>query len=384
MTAVKPIDVDLELSRPFQRLSLAIPIDAKRYFIMCRFFSIILNVDSSSFEDGPAKVSELAKKEPVELLPNVAFPADIWLRDDVAIKDARVKTTMLLEINSWLEQELTGATAEMNEEATLSYYEKLLRAYNFYEMPQRASLALMPDTVLREEDEDNAKATPPPQIQRPVLAPRPTLAPNGTTKRVLVLLREIINSRKRFLTLLGGHQEPPNGTQHRILLVGLQQSEVGDEDKQNFNNLLAKSKIYTKLKKNRELGLLILLLATASLYLNRSSVGTLHSQLLHGLRRRLLLMGGFEDPRGLMTLILPEQKRENRKAKCEYYIQLTKLFAVADTILKTLTETTDPKMSNTKLVRFLEFIKKKVFRFIIVDICLLVMDYGQARAATGA
>lgn len=401
MMTAAPIDIEHELLRPFQRLLLAIPIDLKRYVIMCRFLAIVLNLDDTVLDElGVVNHHELVAKLPVELLPNIAFPPDIWLRDDICIKDVKVKLTMLNEINLWLEQELGGTATDVNEELTLLYYEKLLQAYNFYDMPSRRLLVMLlysVELVLREEehenDADSVATDPTPPVSTPPSKPsKPSLQKSlastihttNSSKRVLALSREIINLRKRFLTLLG-HQglapAPPVALPPPVPEAVVAAAAAGDDDR--LNSLLSKTKIYSKLKKNRELALLLGSTALGG-YLNRNLVATTASASLHGLRRRLLVLLSFDDHRLVATnlvYLLVDQKRENRKQKLEYYLQLMKLYLITETILKTLSETKDPKMSNTKLVRFLEFIKKKVFRFVLVDISLMIMDYGVVKTA---
>lgn len=400
MMTAAPIDIEHELLRPFQRLLLAIPIDLKRYVIMCRFLSIVLNLDDTVLDEQSVPHPEVAARPPVELLPNIAFPPDIWLRDDINIKDVKVKTTMLVEINQWLEQELVGTATDISEEQTLLYYEKLLQAYNFYDMPSRRSLLMLlysAELVLHEKEHENDSAATAAQEATPPAIPSPSktlrlalqkllASPIHTTnnpKRVLALSREIINSRKRFLTLLGHQGLTPSLVPSSSASQSLAALDATMVDDDKPNSLLSKTKIYSKLKKNRELALLISS-TTLGGYLNRNLVATTASGAsLHGLRRRLLVLLSLDDHRlvaGHAVHLLAEQKRENRKQKLEYYLQLMKLYQITETILKTLSETKDPKMSNTKLVRFLEFLKKKVFRFVIVDISLMIMDYGMVKS----
>ena len=71
--------------------------------------------------------------------PHFAIPFDLWLRDEICIKDIKVKITMLKEINGMIGAELKDLSNKSTFEVTLNYYGKLLNAYNFYEIPTRTS-----------------------------------------------------------------------------------------------------------------------------------------------------------------------------------------------------------------------------------------------------
>ncbi|KAI5965117.1 hypothetical protein KGF57_000910 [Candida theae] len=68
---------------------------------------------------------------------HLAIPFDLWLRDEICIKDINVKVTMLKEINGMINAELKDMSNQSTLEVTLNYYSKLLTAYNFYEIPAR-------------------------------------------------------------------------------------------------------------------------------------------------------------------------------------------------------------------------------------------------------
>lgn len=70
---------------------------------------------------------------------HLAIPFDLWLRDEICIKDIKVKVTMLKEINGMIDAELKDVANQSSFEVTLNYYGKLLTAYNFYEIPLRSS-----------------------------------------------------------------------------------------------------------------------------------------------------------------------------------------------------------------------------------------------------
>ncbi|KAI5970183.1 hypothetical protein CANMA_000794 [Candida margitis] len=75
--------------------------------------------------------------------PHLTIPFDIWLRDEICINDVKVKNTMLREINGMIEAELKDVENQSSSEVTLNYYGKLLKAYNFYEIPVRNSSHLV-------------------------------------------------------------------------------------------------------------------------------------------------------------------------------------------------------------------------------------------------
>ena len=162
-----------EISSSFQQLSLNIPPpDTKKFNFICLFFNHILNLKDPTIilekEKDILKFNKLCKietdeeQQPVEILKNLVFPPDIWIRDEIKVKDIKIKSTMLNEVNEMIETELKDVNDQSTfEEITLNYYAKLLVAYKFYDIPTRVSHPtpyLAHNRVLEEEEEDGNRS----------------------------------------------------------------------------------------------------------------------------------------------------------------------------------------------------------------------------------
>ncbi|RCK65343.1 hypothetical protein Cantr_01265 [Candida viswanathii] len=209
-----------EISSSFQKLSLNIPPpDTKKFNFICLFFNHILNLkdptiilesdkDIQKF-NGQVRVEEEQGKQPVEILKNLVFPPDIWIRDEIKVKDIKIKSTMLNEVNEMMETELKDVNDQSTfEEITLNYYAKLLVAYKFYDIPTRLSHPypyLAHNRVLEEEEEGGNRS---PDfdfgfLEKPVYRTSSNASSSSSkSKEKRASLNSL--SKKRFLTLLGG------------------------------------------------------------------------------------------------------------------------------------------------------------------------------------
>lgn len=313
----------------FQSLSLSIPVETTKYTFICLFLTRVLNIKDESH----IRTKELAKrKRPVEILPGIVVPPDLWLKDEVIPKDIKIKTNVLHEINTMLEKDGDA------DAATLSYYEKILSAYGFLEIAKRDLVALI--DLVPEEDLE--------LVQTPTNTKR--------TSSQLML-------KKRFSTLLGHGDDDDDSKRQQAL-----------------NLLLAKSKIYHKLKKHRELASSL----TSTSSSNRNSISTTATTNSASLRRRAssnLTTPDYSD-RLLQPVRLPSiptisaaQRNENQKLKADYYAELRLLLAHVERLLDIIKRTHTPP-----LVTMFEFIKNYVFKFIIIDVCQMIVDYGHAAA----
>ena len=108
-------------------------------------------------------------------MKNLVFPADIWIRDEIKVKDAKIKTTMLNEVNELIETELKDVNDQTTfEEITLNYYAKLLVAYKVYDIPTRTIYNSYPNYIqnsillsLEEEEEQQQQNQNQNQNQNP-------------------------------------------------------------------------------------------------------------------------------------------------------------------------------------------------------------------------
>lgn len=339
------------------------------------------NPKSKDSNPEPIMKSKITKSN--ELLPNIVFPEDIWLMDIISIKDIQIKTSILMEIIKMINTELLGEKDLSSIETSMNYYVKLLMAYKVYDVPVRvSSVYTPPDFSLKEEDDEDSHT---------VLKPTATYnsthsqsAPNinqPLAKRISGISRErdlLNSSKKRLLTFLG-HDSSSSYSDVSV-----------NDEKPSF---MTKSRIYNKLKKHRDLSSSINSNSSASLLSNRSSVMTTSSVNSNNTRRRasstaptdinesrLLASRQIVPPAVVLTL---EQRIENRKYKHEYYIQLCSLLDVCNKMISFLnhneTHSSNVLISSSKLVKLMEFIKTKVWKFIVIDISQMILDYAKLK-----
>ena len=349
--------------------------------------------DSRDFNDNSNPKSKDSDCEPImkckitksnELLPNILFPKDIWLMDIISIKDVQIKTSILMEIVKMMNTELLGEKDLSSIETSMNYYVKLLMAYKVYDVPVRvSSVYTPPDFSLKEEDDED-----------PLAVLKPTATYNSThsqsapninqllPKRISGASRErdlLNSSKKRLLTFLG----------HDSWSSSYSDVSVNDE-KPSF---MTKSRIYNKLKKHRDLSSSINSNSSASLLSNRSSVVTTSSVNSNKSRRRAsstapsdLNESRLSASRQIVpqaVILTQEQRFENRKYKHEYYIQLCSLLDVCNKMVSFLnhneTHSSNVLISSSKLITFMDFIKTKVWKFIVIDIFQMILDYAKLK-----
>ncbi|ODV77138.1 uncharacterized protein CANTADRAFT_8287 [Suhomyces tanzawaensis NRRL Y-17324] len=414
----------------FQRLSLSIPIEAKNYSFIWLFLSTSLNLDSPDlFFSTNARPADPPVPQPsgsLEGLPDVAFPTDLWLKDDICVRDVKIKTSVLQELNLSIEKELSSQSP-LFEQQVLNYYDKLLTAYRVYDIPVRSSVSSVytpPEVSLREEDDEdgtsngedyvledsksiarttsNQSSTTSQKTSNSALSghqpssatntPTPSAGANKhssqtSNKRVSALSREFTSQRKRFLTMLG-HEGNPETVP----------AEEEHKKQQVLNSLLAKSRIYNKIKKHRELSSSMSSnVSSPSSYSNRNSLTTTTTANSSTASRRRGSSNYFASspdinesrllqqtpPSPPITLLTKEQKADNRKQKYDYYVQLTKLMDVSQLLVNyALKANASQNPNNLKVIEFIEFLKKKVLKFIIIDISQMLLDYAQLKASS--
>lgn len=447
---------------PFQRLSLAIPIDPSNYSFIAMLLSRILNLEDANQilpkeKELQAKYSPTeeefsfnskSSKKSIDILPSIAIPTDIWLVDNIQVKDIKIKTNILQEINA-----ITSESMNIDE-TTLLYHEKLLSAYKVYDIPNRQSIvSYYTNSVystssyigesLKEEEEDtdlvrtlsnNSSHSQKTQKSQKSQKSQTSSQGGGLKTQIATAQPQIIHSngaihsngsangqlngssqngqhlkrssglsqRKRFLALLGlvthsHHDEQTTSPSTPTTPI--------DDKQQNLNNLITKSRIYNKIKRHRESGSSLNL--TMSTYSNRNSISTTNTTTSNSSRRRSnssYFLGNQENDLKIsqiqsntasstasivapsvaslspLPLLSPAQKSENRKLKYDYYIQLGELKATTQKIVEFSIANSSDSAGTAKLMKFIEFIKKKVLRFVIIDIFQMIVDYGQFRA----
>lgn len=429
----------------FQSLSLAIPLDPSQFDYIRQFIGNLLNI--SDPQTLLSSESKTIIKDPLEILPDIYLPNDLWLKDNITIKDIKIKTTMLTEINSMIGREISSDETDLLDETSLLYYQKILMAYKFYETPStRTSFSnLNQDFSLREEmDEETDDYTQDESklLNRTVSNQSSnslkthhsyfsnngsansthsnnynynTLnnsgSGNGNTSRRSSHSKEPILSRKRFLSLVGGHNGNSNGNNtngsvntsltnnnsninynnghngHNYNDInGVEMNEDDHKKQQALNSLLSKSKIYNKIKKNRELSSSMNSnISTPSLpYSARNSVSTTatasSSSLTKGKRSSSATTPDNSDLRHSSFVPVPQfasyslaQRQEIQKNKYEYYIQVRQLLNLIDRIIRLL----QLNPNDGKSFKLMDFIKRYVFKFIVLDASDMVISYGE-------
>lgn len=374
------------------------------YLMIINFLSTILNLDNSDILQVGTPVTHIDDEfhfsnNYLEILPNIKVPEDIWLEDEIIIKDVKIKSSILLEILTWLNQEIASDN-ELNL-ANLSHFEKLLLAYNIYDLkheknnddtisinltqnlPSLSNAVSSPISISNLPS--NSISTPASTSSASGSFSSPNLVPNSsnsitnfstskTPRRISSLSREILSSRRRLSNFLN-HEKSSD------LPISIPASPTEEEhQKQALNSILSKSKIYNKFAKRRE--------SQTSLNSNLSNRNSIQTNFLAmtmnsisstNSKRRTstsFLSGDVipeSNPTNYLTNILsPEQKKENRKLKFEYYFQLYNLLQITEVISKALQQN-DSKYS--KLRKCLEFLKSKIFKFVVIDTYQMIMDY---------
>lgn len=446
----------------FQRLSLDIPVPVdqfhKVYNCIERVFSAVdpseLNkLSSSSGNNSHNNQNGINNGSPyIPIIgSNIMFPRDAWYRPEVAVKNAKVKVTLLADIIRVVESELHEGQTHENE-VSLAYFEKLLVAFKVYEVPERSSfyggsgVSLSTSTSLlfnnnntnnnynnfetasktssfggwrsqsngqsssnysfNEKDEDKLNESLAGSIHH-------VLLPEHHGKRSSVFSKEILAGKRRFLSFLlsnngqnnsttnnsntnnnnVNHSIPNNNSMSNLngsnnSSISTHSSDNVDEEEetkrqQALSNLLSKTKLYSKVKKNRD--------STGSQLSGgqRSNRNSASSATLHKVRNSqtsLMLVesvslersgsnSGMGNPNQcVIPLLTQAQKLEVQKTKSEYLGETRRLVQLAGTMASSLDRA-------NKYSRLIQFIMKFVFKFIMYDIHQMLLDYCQVREA---
>lgn len=385
-----------DTTQAFQSLSLSIPVDTSKYKKMYLFLSKVLNVsdENAILQSEEQGRQFILNREPIEVLSRVYLPHDTWLKGEVTIKDIKIKSNMLFEINNMIEKELPGAIDQVVQidDTIINYYEKLLTAFKVYDIPcqeiesRHDSIC---DSLKEEEDEDEASLYYSNDISR--------TQTNSTTASLRTRFsmfngyasrRSSSMSAKQRVLSAASQSTDNNDTNNIVYFNGSFKND--EERKQGLNSILTKSRIYNKLKKHRLTGSVSSNISSPSNtpYSNRNSVSTTMTNNSYNSRRRgssslaspeitegrILTM---PSPQGnQLQIITAAEKEENQKDKFEYYSQMKRLKFLTRRVIKHL----DHSQESYDLVKILEFVKKYVVKFIFIDISQMVILYGQRKA----
>ncbi|KAI5959769.1 uncharacterized protein KGF55_005001 [Candida pseudojiufengensis] len=450
-----------------------------QYTPMISMFSKILNLKDPSVILECDKNSKLLKKirdnsaTPQELFSKVIIPWDLWLKNDLVIKDVKVKITMLSEINGMMETELQNLLSNTSfEEITLNYYSKLLIAYKFYDSPLKeksnnniksiGNNMFMISSTLQENDEEDEEFNSVGKPMYRTISNKSNISNNSNNKNRRMSNGSSI-SKRRFSSFLGGnnntgkqshisspeHNEmnknsitPPqlsssrfpsnqdniSPTSHHNEQLQSPRQESNNNNNHNYesstslsssstlNSILSKSKLYNRMKKNtnrESTSSVNSNLSNHSWGSNRSSISTTNTGTTSiGSRRRSMGLkntGGANSQNNLngaqfslsnnsnssgtnssvssfvsASTIIPtpiqtsndeelQKLKDILKDKSDYYLQVSKLNNIILTISKYIYD--GPANNNGKLFKFLEFIKKYLFKFIIIDLYTMITNY---------
>lgn len=384
VTSEKMDDSGVNLDE-FQGLLLSVPIESTKYSFISMFIGRVLNLANDLDILDPAAVLRVAGKPPVEILPQIAVPSDLWLRGDVAIRAAKVKTAILKDVNLMLQQYLDALQSEsffLIDDDNIRMFEKRIADYNFldFTLPQLHP-NFEPFSEHEELELENGETPKDPlRPESELLFPsKPASAP--APNRLSAISRDIMGKRK--LSFLGHYPQSKPGSQP----AGSPMSPTDDDKSASspilplapafnkfpassspksspVNGLLFKSKIYNKIKKRRELYSLA--------YSSTTSLSSANSKSSHRHKSLPYDSPDMNFPSKHTPQASHAQRIENQRDKHEYYLQAR---AFAENINK-LVAFIGKSGSRANLMRILEFVKDSVFKFMVVDVCHMTLARG--------
>lgn len=357
------------------------------------------------------------------MFPNIVLPDTIWLTDDIIIKDVAIKNNILSEVIATIELEFKDSSDNF-QDITLNYYEKLLTAYKVYDMPgyrfptDSSSFNSTFYNPIDEEDEEDEYNIDPYDDKFENGKTLYRTKSNQSLNSIRAFGKRLSSSttkKKRNLSSINHPDDSPNGKQadnqsphgkSRPQLTTSKKSQATNRpnsEQGTLNSILSKLRIYNRIKNSRRESLL-------SMTSNGSSTPTQNNGNGHGNNGSGVAPSGAstysysnnnvcpslprpnsayssylysqEESVGTIdqspshTPLTREQKLEHRREKHEYYIHLQKVLTLSDKILQRLISS-----NLVKLIKFLEFIKGKILRFVIIDIMTMIKRYCELYAA---
>lgn len=376
----------------FDALQLSVPVETTKYDFVEKFLTRVMNLkrpnDILLFGESNLKLS---KKRPkcVEILPQVAVPPDLWLEPQIAIQYIKIKNAVLKEVNQHLRQcldALRDGESPPFDESVLLVLESRIKESNFLDFARSDSETEFRFSSLNEEDEEESpsteeeslmiekKATPLPD--RPISRSRTTSGSfSHNMGRLSSFSRDIKSSTRKFSFL--SHQNTKHNTDDQIKCYTPPQtppqslpiiptpslSSSTSQRDVSHSSLLSKSKLYKKIKKRRELAALVSTTAT--------SVASMNS----GTSMKRKSNANEYQEKKTTTPFTTTQQYDNQKDKYEYYCQLGELAKCTGELIKHLNQTS----YKHELVLLMDFIKAVVFKFILIDVSHMIIDYGHIR-----
>lgn len=386
----------------FKSLHISTPLEASKYSFISMFLSRALNLSSDTLllDSAGADLHNGSRtKLPVELLPHVAVPADLWLVHDIVIRALLVKIPILREVNALLllyAESLRTGELFLIDEALLVHLENQIVHNHLFDYtihdpePPFESLAEVEEFEEHPDEESSvflrrsvSLSSGMPGLSR--ASSRSVSNSHKSFNRISSFSRELVgNKRKTSLISLPpslpvAKEEPsisPGSSPLGLPVLPTTPQFSSSHRDSNFSahsiasGLLSKSRIYNMMKKRRELANLV-----TSLPASVSSANSTPST------KRKSHPYDTDSKNGLrVSRLTAVQKAENQRQKHEYYLQVKMLGELTHTLVGFLGKSG----LRANLMRLMEFIKNCVFKFILVDICHMIVDYGHYKLRYGA
>jgi hypothetical protein len=419
--------------------------------VMVNVLSKILNVDANDINAETLSPTLLilefsSGESSAVLFGNVTFPSDLWLMDRIVIRECKLKLSIISEIMDWFDANVLNPA---EDPSSLEYYDKLLTEHSFCNIHSGRKVSVFVSSVkqpcvpeVAHENDGNSEFDGAPTITSDStlsttnfdfpkssqdianLAEQHSNTSTNNGNKKSSFSSNIISSRKRLLAFLinndsnSAHNKNnslkskssikvnhnsklnslPDGT---FLGSSSPTKTIYEEDEghkqQSLNSILSKTRIYNKLKKNRESVSSTHSGSTNNSNLSRrTSTSTDASAVTSDSRRphlppindtleRKQTNTNESIPRKVKPLpsllISAEGRRENREVKFSYYCQLAKLLRLVENLIEFLNEDfTAKNPDNNKILQYLDFLIQKVFKFVLIDINQMILDYAQLKA----
>ncbi|OBA21706.1 hypothetical protein METBIDRAFT_12182 [Metschnikowia bicuspidata var. bicuspidata NRRL YB-4993] len=380
---------DFEL---FQTHQISVPLERTKYLFMSMFLSRALNLKDESSILDPASYKAKTHVSLVEILPHIAIPSDLWLLSEIGIPHLKVKVALLKDINAMLARVLDS----LNNGEYFMLDDHLLRSFETRVAEYRMT-ELSPDfTAVQSEEpqiEDTSELDHVSELSLSIKdypadtdtmsvssASTRTGSMSKNSNRMSTFSRDLLLG-KRKLSIFGLNQHlkpvllPPNedrvsGNPGRTLQISPETPPSEPSNTHQFvtqkssqmNGLLLKSKFYNKLVKRRDLEV------ADPASLSASSTPSYLS---------LVGAPGQGDTDGYSSrrfLVSTTQRIENQKDKYHFYSQTKTLGENIEALVAGFGR----RGSQANLVTLMEFIKNHVFKFVVADICHMIIAKAQA------
>lgn len=353
-------------------------IDTTQFNYIPQFLECLLNLsDTTKILQSDDIFGKFYIDESKEILPDINLPNDLWLRSNINIRDVKIKVTMLTEINLLIDTELHNLSTSMDD-TTIVYYQKILTAYKFYETPKHP---IKNDIDERDDYEELSKLIHRTISNQSTVSSKTHLShishnSQNTGSVSTQSMKRESGLGRRFSSLLNGASSPTspttpiNGisplTTTNSSGYNVTNNDHDDDDnrQQVLNSILSKSRLYNRIKKNRESSSLM---SSSS---NRNSINSFDS------KRRNSSIPQDDIAFALSSLSL-NQRQEIQRFKFDYYLQVKQLLLHINKIFQF-----GQSSYNDKPIKLLDFIKRYVFKFIVLDVLEMVKSYGEIEAHT--